>query len=273
METIITGDYAGPSDNAESAPESYLPPIEDLQESESVGSDYAPPISDGSSVGPPQGYLSPIGDSLPAYGSAEELPNYIVEDSMPLNNDYAAPNGYLSPIHELSQGAKPISGDYAGPSNAEQAPDGGYSPPIEELQGSQPIATDYAPPSAGESAPNGYLPPIMEENDKEPSKAEGYSYPVPDNSLELPERPQNEGDDQPIANDYAGPNAESAAPDAGYLPPNIDESKPVGSGYAPPDESESAPNASGYLPPIEESSQDAKPITGIVSIFFCILIF
>ena len=71
----IANDYAPP--DAEAAPDAgYTSPIEGSEDSKPIASDYAPPSEDGSSsVGAPQGYLSPIGDKYPWGAPTDEDPS------------------------------------------------------------------------------------------------------------------------------------------------------------------------------------------------------
>ena len=113
---------------------------------------------------------------IPVYGSANELPNYIIEDTVSLLPSYnttvanAAANGYLPPLSDNAgesapndysppsiDDSQPISDNYEQPNNAVEQASVGYLQPEDE-QSSISTNTDYASPAANE-----YLSPPIED--------------------------------------------------------------------------------------------------------------
>ena len=118
---------------------------------------------------------------IPVYGSANELPNYIIEDTVSLLPNYnttvanAAANGYLPPLSDNAgesapndysppsiDDSQPISDNYEQPNNAVEQASDGYLQPEDDEQSSVSTNTDYASPNA-ESAANEYLSPPIED--------------------------------------------------------------------------------------------------------------
>ena len=268
----IASDYLSPS--SESLSNNYISPNELVTESEPIGNDYLPPIAESA----PNGYLPPFNEnfeqnSLPSYGSVDELPNYIIEDTVPIPNDYLSPgaeslsNSYVPP-NEIVNESEPIGSDYL-PPIAESAPDG-YLPPNENAES---ITNDYLSSSA-ESAPEGYLPP----NDNS-GITNNYLSPIAESIPNSYLPPTEEAaESESVNSDYGAPIAESAP--VGYLPPyensgntNSDlltgsesieeptEIEPNENEYISPS-GESAPDE--YLPPSENYDQNSLPIYGSV---------